>query len=454
MQGSPHPEWQRRSSRSRAPVDSGRVYGGGTPAAGGPSRPAGRAGSGPRSAAERRSAAGGRGSATRRTSAEPAAERRGGAGAPPDRPADRGAAGGDKPRRRRTPLWAILALVVGALLALPSGVALAGFEVLNNRYAGNVQQENLLGETAANPGEELEGPLNILLLGVDAREDDTDDLRSDTIIVLHVPSSHDQAYLISIPRDSWVEVPGFWEMKITDAFFQGAQENGGIDGGTQAVASTLSNLAGLSFNAAAIVNFRGFERIIDEMGGIEYCVNDPTVSEHFVLVDGERMGVGRARREGLLWNAEQVRYDEGCQQMAGWQALDYVRQRKNLESGEGDYGRQRNQQQLLQAMVAQAVSSDVRNNVSTIDGLLIAAGDALIVDTNNVEMLDFAFTLRNIRPNDLISLRTNGGEYNSDTRNGQSVELLTAESLAMFEAAANDNMAQFVLSNPDFVDPD
>jgi hypothetical protein len=110
--------------------------------------------------------------------------------------------------------------------------------------------------------------------------------------------------------------------------------------------------------------------------------------------------------------------------------------------------------QWWQAMVAQAVSSDVRNNVSTIDGLLIAAGDALIVDTNNVEMLDFAFTLRNIRPNDLISLRTNGGEYNSDTRNGQSVELLTAESLAMFQAAANDTMAQFVLSNPDFVDPD
>jgi NAD(P)-dependent dehydrogenase (short-subunit alcohol dehydrogenase family) len=109
---------------------------------------------------------------------------------------------------------------------------------------------------------------------------------------------------------------------------------------------------------------------------------------------------------------------------------------------------------MLQAMVKQASSSDVRTNFATLDGLLLAAGDTVIVDTNQVDMIDFLFTIRNVRPNDLVSLRTNGGEYNSDQRNGQSVELLNAESLAMFEAAANDNMAQFILNHPDFLDSD
>lgn len=377
-------------------------------------------------------------------------------GSPPGGSGPLGSAG-DPPRprpRRRTPVWAVLTITVGALLSLLSGTALAGYNVLHDRYTSNVQEENLLGEAASEPRESLEGPINILLLGTDARSNDSDDIRSDTIIVLHVPSTHDQAYLISVPRDTWVSVPGYYEMKITEAFLHGFRDGEGVNGGAQLIAATLSELAGLSFDAAAIINFPGFEKIIDEMGGIEYCVTDPTVSEHFVMVDGERMGVGRARREGVAWMAEPVRYDEGCQQMAGWQALDYVRQRKNLQSGEGDYGRQRNQQQLLQAMVSQAASSDVRSNFATIDGLLLAAGDALIVDTNQVDMMDFLFTMRNIRPGDLVSLRTNGGDYNSDTRNGQSVELLTPESLQMFEAAANDSMARFVLNNPSFLDPD
>lgn len=135
----------------------------------------------------------------------------------------------------------------------------------------------------------------------------------------------------------------------------------------------------------------------------------------------------------------------------GWQALDYIRQRKNLESGEGDYGRQRNQQRLLLAMASQAVSRDVVTNFNKVDSLLQAAGDAVIVDTNNVPMIDFLFTLRNLRPDDLVLLRTNGGDYNPIQIHGQSAEQLTPESMLMFQAASHDTMAQFVLGHPDFL---
>jgi LCP family protein required for cell wall assembly len=467
MPGYPHPDWQSSAAHPHDRGDQpGRVYGqspaqqrepgGGSRS--GDARVGAGAGAGAGGGSQRRAAARGAASADprRRAGAAPGREtgrvRPGGAGrgrqAYPaiDEPAAR------RPRRR-TPVWATLTVTVGAVLTMLSGVALAGGNFLVDRYTGNVQQENLLGDAASDPTEELEGPINMLLLGTDARGAESDDIRSDTIIVLHVPSSHDQAYLISVPRDTWVAVPGYWEMKITEAFYHGFQDGDGVHGGVQLLARTMNQLVGLSFNAAAIINFPGFERIIDAMGGIEYCVTDGATSEHFVMVDGERVGVGRARREGL-WPQEPIRYEVGCQQMQGWQALDYVRQRKQLDSGEGDYGRQRNQQLLLQAMASQAASSDVRTNVAKLDELLLAAGDALIVDTNQVDMLTFLFTMRNIRPGDLISLRTNGGSFNSDTRSGQSVELLTAESMAMFEAAANDTMAQFVLNHPDFINSD
>jgi LCP family protein required for cell wall assembly len=345
-----------------------------------------------------------------------------------------------------------MTVTVGALLMLLSGTALAGYEVLNNRYAGNVQQEDLLGEAAAvDPGKELAGPLNLLLLGV---EEQGEGARSDSIIVLHIPASHDQAYLISVPRDTLVSVPGYWDMKITEAFDAGYDASGGEwSGGTQLVATVLNNVTGLQFDAAAIVNFSGFQKIIDELGGIDFCVDTAATSEHLVIVDGEPMGVGQARREGRT-DTQPVRYEEGCQTLEGWQALDYVRQRKTLESGESDYGRQRHQQQLLKAMADAVYSRDVLTNVSKLDSLIRAGGDALTVDTNQVALADFVFTLRDVGIGDLVSLRTNGGDFNSTQIDGKSYELLSDESLDMFQAAADDTMAQFVLNNPDFVNPD
>jgi LCP family protein required for cell wall assembly len=337
------------------------------------------------------------------------------------------------------------------VLLLLSGTALAGYEMLNNRYAGNVQQDNLLGDAgaAAEPGKELTGPLNLLLLGVEERGEGA---RADTIIVLHVPASHDQAYLISVPRDTWVTVPGYWDMKITEAFNAGF-EDGGRAGGARLIATVLHTLTGLSFEGAAIVNFDGFQKIIDELGGLRFCVDTAATSEHLVLVDGRPMAVGQARREGH-WDAQEIRYQEGCQQLAGWQALDYARQRKTLASGEGDYGRQRHQQQLLASMADAAISRDVLTNLGKLDSLILAGGDALVVDTNQVPLADFVFTLRGVGVGDLVSLRTNGGDYHSANIEGRSAEALSPESLEMFRAAANDTMAEFVLGHPDFVNPD
>jgi LCP family protein required for cell wall assembly len=351
-------------------------------------------------------------------------------------------------------------LVCGSMLALLSGIALVGGKAAIARYTSNVQQDNLLG-AAAVEGQALEGPVNLLLLGVDApiHDGQSEDTRSDTIIVLHVPATHDQAYLISVPRDTWVDVPAFersgyygGQAKITEAFYHGSQNGAGWDGGSQLVALTLNQLTGLQFNGAAIVNFGGFQRIIEELGGVDFCVDTPATSEHLVLVNGAPMGVFKAAREGHY--GEPVRYEVGCQQLAGWQALDYARQRKNLESGEGDYGRHRHTQQLLKAMAKKATSSGVLTSPATIDNVMRAAGNALILDTNDVQMVDFFLTLKGITANDMISLRTNQGDFHSTQIGDVSVETLSPESLQMFQAAANDTMAPFLLAHPDFANAD
>jgi LCP family protein required for cell wall assembly len=338
-------------------------------------------------------------------------------------------------------------VTLGAVLLLGSGTALAGYELLNNRYAGNVQQDNLLGDAAA-PGQELDGALNLLLLGVDEQGEGA---RSDTVIVLHIPSTHDGAYLMSVPRDTYVSVPGYWDMKITEAFDAGYADTGEWAGGARLVATTLNGLTGMEFDGAAIVNFNGFKKIINELGGIRFCVDTAATSEHLVLVNGEPMGIRAAQDQGLAY--EEVRYEEGCQTLEGWQALDYARQRKNLEDGTGDYGRQRHQVQLLKAMADAMYSRDVVTNLGKLDSLILAAGDALIVDTNGVPLADFAFTLKDVGVSDLTLLRTNGGEFNSIQIDGKSYEQLTEESLAMFQAAADDTMAEFVLNHPDFLAP-
>lgn len=432
MQGS-HPDWQRRPAHPPGRSDRpGRVYGAREMGVYGARERGGYVGR-ERSGYGSRAAVRGRPDARERPLDW-------------DRRPSRGSTPAVGKPRRRTPVWAILTVTFGALLLLGSGTAIAGYEFVNNRYAGNVQQENLLGQAAAEPGKELDGPLNLLLLGV---EEQGDGARSDTIMVLHIPASHNEAYLLSVPRDTWVTVPGYWDMKITEAFDVGYENGGGWAGGGQLIASVLNNVTGLQFDGAAIVNFDGFKRIIDELGGIEFCVDTAANSEHIVLVDGEPMGIGQARREGYYY--EPVRYEEGCQTLDGWQALDYVRQRKNLEDGSADYGRQRHQRQLIEAMAQQATSTDVVTNLGTLDSLVLAAGDALIVDTNNVALADFVFTLKDIRPGDLVSLQTNGGEFNSTQIDGKSVELLSEESLDMFQAAADDTMAQFVLNHPNFV---
>ncbi|MFC7529077.1 LCP family protein [Actinoplanes sp. GCM10030250] len=376
-----------------------------------------------------------------------------------DRPTparDRVDPSGVKAKKRRAPLWAKLTTSLGAVLLVASAGGLVGGKVLINKTTENIAVENLTGEagktTAEGGGDTLEGPIDMLLMGVDARlRWAEDDLRADTIIILHIPASHDQAYLISVPRDTEVDVPAFapskyggGTVKATEAFFHGAQNGGGWAGGAQLLAKTLKNLTGISFDGAAIINFAGFKNVIDELGGVTMCVDQQVSSKHMLLVDGKPMFLAEARKTGKA--TKPVVHKVGCRPMEDWEALDYARQRYGLKNG--DYDRQRHQQQLIKAMAKKAASGGVLSNPIKAGSVVQSAGKALVLDTGRIGIPDFVLGLKDVAANDMVLLRTNNGTF---AGNNAGRETITDTTRAMFRAVKEDRLAQFVLDNPEVV---
>jgi LCP family protein required for cell wall assembly len=363
----------------------------------------------------------------------------------PTQPGKGGKTGGGsakKRSRRKDPLWARLTLVFGAVLMLIS------------EATGNIAQRNLLGDagkTDAEGGANLDGPIDMLLLGVDARERwAADDVRADSIIVLHIPATHDQAYLISIPRDTEAQIPAFKKSgypggvdKINAAFQAGARNGGGWEGGAQLMAQTIKKMTGISFDGAAIINFGGFKNVIDTLGTVRICVSQEVKSIHMSYVDGKPMWNADAKKTGKPMTP--VVHKKGCREMEGWAALDYSRQRKSLKNG--DYDRQQNQQQLIKAMARKATQNGTLTNPLKLNELIKAAGKAFILDVGGVPIADFVFTMRGVTGNDLVMLKTNGGTFHGDG----SRETLSQETLDMFHAVKQDKLGEFVFANPQVV---
>src|SRR3954451_8769241 len=343
------------------------------------------------------------------------------------------------PRRRRAPLWAMFLVVIGVLLMLGGTAGVVGGKLLIGSATGAVTQQNLLGDTKKSAeqggGDHLKGPIDILLMGVDARKRwAVDDLRSDTLIVLHIPASHDQAYLVSVPRDTEMRVPAFAKSrypggiaKANEAFFYGAQHGGGWAGGAQLTAQTIKAHTGMSFDGAAIIDFNGFKSVIDALHGVRMCVDQRVKSHHMVWVQGQPMFLADARKTGQA--QKPIWHEVGCKTMQGWEALDYSRQRYGLKNG--DYDRQRHQQQLIKAIAKKASSSGVLTNPLKVNSLIKAAGKAFVLDTGGVPVADFVFGLKGIAANDMVLLRTNKGTF---AGNSQGRETITPESMDMFKA--------------------
>ncbi|GAA1589361.1 LCP family protein [Actinoplanes couchii] len=367
--------------------------------------------------------------------------------APPSSPAE---------RKRRSPLWARLSLSFGVVLMVAGGGGVVATKVVIKKTTETIAVADLTGDAKKTEqeggGATLDGPIDMLLMGVDARARWAEDsVHADTIIILHIPASHDQAYLVSVPRDTEVETPAFaaskWEggtVKATEAFYWGAQNGAGWGGGAQLLAKTLKTSTGISFDGAGIINFGGFKNVIDELGGVHMCVDQQVTSKHMVYVGGKPMYLADARKTGKT--QKPVVHKVGCRDMEGWEALDYARQRYGLKNG--DYDRQRHQQQLIKAMAKKATSSGILGNPLKISSLVETAGKSLVLDTGDIEIADFVLGLTGVAAGDMVLLRTNSGTFSG---NSAGREVFNDVSKEMFQAVKNDRLDEFVLDHPEVV---
>ena len=282
------------------------------------------------------------------------------------------------------------------------------------------------------------GGLNILVLGSDSRNPDSNEgSRADTIIVAHIPENGKGAYLISMPRDLWVEVPpsedGSWAGGMSKLNSAPAY------GGNPLTVQTIEGFTGVHLDHVLEIDFNGLKEVVDALGGVTMDVEPAEGAQELTSIHTYKSQDGAAR----TWQA-------GKQELDGESALDYVRQRKQF--ADGDFARMRHQQDLLMAMMDKATSAGIMSSPSSMKSFLHSVTKAVKVD-KNFDLINTALSMSHLRSDDLVFMTSpNDG---STTMAGQSVVMSNKELAgSMFEAIQNDEMSKWVKKHPDAIKKD
>jgi LCP family protein required for cell wall assembly len=362
-------------------------------------------------------------------------------------------------KRPRAPLWTKLITAFGSVLMLLSVTGIVGVQYFLGKLTADIQTTtSVIDDTTdgvTETGKLPDGAMNLLLLGLDTRpgwETTGEPSRSDTMLIVHITASKDQAYMISIPRDMIARIPADRAMgfngsteKINAAYAYGSMNGRGWTGGAKLATRAVHELTGIGFDGVVVIDFTGFNRILEAMGGVYMCVDKDSWSSHFVVDENGKpkyvpFADPKTPPKDALW------FRKGCRNMAPWEALEFSRIR---HSANGDYDRQRHQQQLLRAMAKKATSAGILSSPGKVADILGAAGSSLKMDTHGVKVNDFLFGLKGLAAADLIPVKTNGGTF-SLARNGDG-EGVTETTRELFQAAADDKMAEFLAFHPELL---
>lgn len=325
-------------------------------------------------------------------------------------------------RRRRALI--IVFCVIGVVIAGVAGT----IGMLQQRIAAHVEYIEDPFATlehrpdAAEPAAGSSAPMNILVIGSDSRISAGDPdawaygaQRTDAIMLVHISGDRRTVQVMSIPRDSWVPIPGHGTAKINAAYSWG---------GPALMIETVEQLTGVRIDHVAIADFESFATLTDELGGVEITLP-----------------------EGL--EGRGVELGPGTHVLDGEEALVYVRQRYSLPRG--DFDRVERQQNWMRAIMRAAFDRDVLTNPLRLTRFLETAAGAVAVDSDFTvsAMRDLALSLRNLRPGDVVfmTVPVTGTGTSPD---GQSiVNLDRTEFDDLMAAVADDDAAAYMDANPD-----
>lgn len=219
------------------------------------------------------------------------------------------------------------------------------------------------------------GRTNILILGREGLGADRGGgLLTDTMILVSVHQPEPDTVLLSIPRDVWV--PSL-KAKINSAYYYGNLKKPG-SGGIILAKAAVDEIIGQPVHYALVIDFAGFEKIIDMLGGVDITVDKSFVDHKFPIAgkeDDECDGDPE-----FLCRYEIIQFNEGRQHMDGATALKFVRSRQ-AEGGEGsDFARSRRQEKLLLALRGKLLSASVLTNVKLLRSVMTQASQIVVTD--------------------------------------------------------------------------
>jgi len=332
---------------------------------------------------------------------------------------------GRRPRRRSRRILFVLAVVLAAVVAGGAGVLVAVAGKLN----ANITRQDAFAGLPSRQRAVINGPLNILVVGSDSRNtakpnfsgrpnSAQQDQRTDTILLMHIPADHKKAYLVSIPRDTFVTVPPYGsspggKAKINSAF---------SDGGVPLLVQTVQDFTGLTVDHVVVVDFSGFKNMVDALGGVDVRIDQATYDPE-----------------------TKQRFAAGVNHLDGTRALFFVRQRYGLPAS--DFDRMKRQQRFLYAMLAKATSTGTLTNPAKLRGFLDAATKSITVD-QGLPVVDIAYEFKGLRPADLSFLTTPIAADGVDPTWGDILLADTAKATELFTAMRDDTMAAYVTANP------
>jgi LCP family protein required for cell wall assembly len=330
-----------------------------------------------------------------------------------------------KPRfiSRHRALVALVALL--ALLLAGCG----GWLYYLNYQLGNVQHVDASPKGHRPPKIET-GALNILLGGSDNGADGSsiaEDIknntwvpgehRSDTIMILHITQDHHHAYLISIPRDSYVNI---------------VDQNGHVRGkdkinaafslyGPAGYVATIEHLTGLRMDHLAIIDWHGFKDLTSALGGVTVYIP-----------------------ETFYDDSQKITWTKGYQTLEGKLALQYVRTRHGLPNG--DFDRIKRQQNFLRELMKETLSDGTMSNPIKLTKVLKAITSNLTVDDefSSGEMRSLALSMRGLGSDDVTFLTAPWSGYGTTSDGLSIVELDKKKCNALWKAVGDDDIQGYI----------
>ncbi|MFI7414873.1 LCP family protein [Streptomyces sp. NPDC049627] len=293
-------------------------------------------------------------------------------------PSRRGGARPVAPVRRKRPRWAMRAVTTLSVVVLASaGIGHAVVTSLDAKIARVDPFKDMKNRPQAGHG------MNVLLVGTDGRDRISEEERrkyrlggapchcTDTIMIVHISEDRERASVVSLPRDSYAEVPAGEGRKAHPIKINAAY----AEGGPNLTVRTVEHMTHIKIDHYLEVDFTSFMKTVDVVGGVQVCTAEPLKDSY----------------TGLDLPA-------GTHRLMGGEALQYVRAR-HVDSG-SDLGRMQRQQRFMAALIERATSSGILLNPMRFRDVTRAVLGSVRADKGfgTGELLDLGRAMRNFSP--------------------------------------------------------